>query len=164
MAQQRKTGFPLPTHRTVGRTLCDMRNALVTACVFVHNAYRPGGRPSAPTRLDRLTRSLDALRCRLDSAVFQEYSTLPHAAQIYYPDTPVVPRQSFTSLAAVCGMLADAGQAMEQIAGLLFAHYPVTLGDRAGMIARGLAYQAEELPYVVGPQKRRRTAEETPDA
>ena len=105
-------------------------------------------------RLERPFRDLDRLRCRLDSCVFQEYPALLHAARVYYPvDESVVPALPMTSLEGVCEYLAASAVAVRHIADLLFAHYPVTLGDRVCGIADTMEYQAKNLPYVVGPPK-----------
>lgn len=149
---KRLPGFPLATHGAVGCTLCGMRNTLVTACVVVGNTYRKGR--EAP--LHKLVLAFDRLRCRLDSAVYQEYPTLPHAAWVYYPVDQIAPSVSPTSLEDVCRVLAAYGLAMDRIATLLLAHYPVGLGDAASKIARELTYHATELPYTVGPPKRHR--------
>jgi hypothetical protein len=152
LAQVHKAGFPLAMHGAVGCVLHGMRNTLVTASVFVGNTYGT----AAMGRLDKPARALDRVRCRLDSCVFQEYPTLPRAANVYYPGHPAVaPALPMTSLEGVCQYLAASGVALRHIADLLFAHYPVTLGDRVLRIADDLEYQANELPYVIGPPKRR---------
>lgn len=154
-AQVHKAGFPLAMHGAVGCVLHSMRNTLVTASVFVGNTYGN----AAMGRVDKPLHAIDRLRCRLDSYVFQEYPTLPKAAHVYYPGyASVVPEVPVTSLEGVCQYLEASASALRHLADLLFAHYPVTLGDRVCQIANDLEYQARELPYVVGAPKRRRTA------
>jgi len=108
------------------------------------------------SRIAKPRKAIDRLRCRLDTAVFQEYPTLTHAGRVYYPVAvqlaPVVP----VSLEEVCRVLDAYGATMHAVADLLFEHYPVALGDAAIKLANELTYQASELPYAVGPPKHRR--------
>jgi hypothetical protein len=154
MSRQSHPGFSLAMHHVVGRTLGTMRQTLLTASVLLGNTYRK----AVMARVDRPRRALDRLRDRLDACVCAEYLTEADVTRIYYAETET--RVSFPtgmslhSLEGVCAMLASQGGTMTLLAELLYAHYPVTLGDAALRIAQTLTYEAQELPMVVGLPKR----------
>jgi hypothetical protein len=154
MPRRHHPGFSLAIHHVVGRTLGTMRDTLLTASVFLGNTYRK----AALARVDRPRRALERLRDRLDACVCAEYLTEANVTRIYYAETePRVASAAATalhSLEGVCAMLACHGGTMALLAELLYAHYPVTLGDAALRIAQTLTYEAQELPMVVGPPKR----------
>jgi hypothetical protein len=152
MAQSRRTGFPLEVHGAVGIVLASLHNVLLHAEVFVGNTYTK----QAMSRIVKPRVMLDRVRSRLDDAVCREYPTVVHATHIYYPVALQIPSVPPTSLEEVCRGLGAAGATMYVVADLLFAQYPVALGDSALRIAQLLTYHAQELPYVVGPPRRSR--------
>jgi hypothetical protein len=147
-------GFSLAMHHVVGRTLSTMRNTLLTASVFLGNTYRK----EVMARVDRPRRALERLRNRLDACVCAEYLTEADVTRIYYAETePCVASatgMALHSLEGVCAMLASQGGTMTLLAELLYAHYPVSLGDAALRIAQTLTYEAQEIPAVAGLSKR----------
>ena len=157
MPRQLHPGFPLAIHRVVGRTLGTMRNTLLTASVFLGNTYRK----AVMARVERPRLAVDRLRCRLDASVCAAYPTAPEVRRIYYGGGEIYAAAaagwSLHSLEGVCAMLASQGATMTLVAELLYAQYPVALGDAALKIAQTLTYEAQELPMVVGLPKRGRS-------